>query len=301
MKSPILVLLFLLTATSGCTQSIKFLKLPPLFEKELEVSGLTGNAETFFFASERCQKIIAVDKKDKQHQTTFDLSLYLPKEIQNIELEGLSLYHNHLIMTDEYHAKLYAFDWTKKDFQELVINGKDLSKLKGSYGMEGVAVDERNNLLYLLREKNKQHQSEIHVFEIQKDQKTFILNYSKSIYIQHKNKHWRYSGLCLDPQNNRLLCLKSYWTGYKNMASSKLEIEYIQLDSTLQTIPKNWTTQALISISNEVNTKRSIYAGNLEGIYYDEGTLYITSDNGMGAIDCNSTSKKTAFIQIDLK
>lgn len=76
--------------------------------------------------------------------------------------------------------------------------------------MEGIAVDEDSKLVYVLRERNKKQQREIHFFFVSEKGDSLYLNYQNQTLIQHKNRNWQYLVFSIDKKNYRFLCLKFY-------------------------------------------------------------------------------------------
>jgi len=293
MKKILLFTLVLLSFELNA-QQIQFLDLPSFFDREFEISGLTGDDENLFLAAERCGKIFIVEKESLNHIKTIHLNF--DNLDDGIEIEGLCLYQNFLLITDEKNGKIFSLNLRTEEFNEISVSGKDLSSFIGKYGMEGIAIDPASNTLYLLREKNKDLQSEIHTFSLINEAGELKLEYKAQTLIQHGNENWRYTGLSIDVDNNRLLCLKSHYN-VRACPSNRREIEYILLDSFPQ---KKCKPIMLVSISEGVSFMKESFATNVEGIYSDSKSIYITSDNGEGRKDCNDKSIKTALIKITL-
>lgn len=273
-------------------QKIKLLDLPSFFEREFEISGLTGNENYLFLAAERCEKIFIIKKDDMTHVETIQFN---SKDIPNgIEIEGLCLFKDFLLLTDEKNGKIVSFNRNTEKLLALHPNGIDLSSFKGKYGIEGIAVDEKLKVLYVLREKNAKHQSEIHSFSISKKKDSLILKYRNKTLVQHVDAKWRYTGLSMDYENNRLLCLKSYYL--KNQPNlCKREIDYISIDSLSN---KQTNPNMLLSLTKEIYRNRNSFATNIEGIYSDNESIFVTSDNGEGKKDCSQKSIKTILIKV---
>jgi uncharacterized protein YjiK len=146
------IVLFIRLISIGLNaQKIQFLDLPSFFDREFETSGLTGNKENLFLAAERCAKIFVIKKEDMTHIETIHLN---GNNIQEgIEIEGITIYKNFLLITDEKNGKLFFFNLKTSSLKEIEIIGKDLSSFKSKYGMEGIAVDEKLKILYILRKK----------------------------------------------------------------------------------------------------------------------------------------------------
>jgi uncharacterized protein YjiK len=289
------IVLFLGLISFGLSaQQIQFLDLPSFFDREFEISGLTGNEDNLFLAAERCAKIFVVKKEDMTHVETIHLNI---DETQgSIEIEGISIYKDFLLITDEKNGKLFSFNLKTKSLREIKSIGKDLSSFTRNYGMEGIAVDEKSKIVYLLREKNANQQSEIHSFSISEKEGLLNLNYRNETLIQHENANYRYSGLSINKNNKRLLCLKSYYIK-DHPELDKLEIDYISIDS-LTNAKAN--SNMLISLTKEVYFMRDSFATNLEGIYSDNESIFVTSDNGEGEKDCSQKSRGTIMMKVKM-
>lgn len=222
-------------------QKIKLLDLPSFFDREFEISGLTGNEEHLFLVSERCAKIFIVSKEDMTHVETIHLNIDAISG--GIEIEGISIYKDYLLITDEKKGRLFSFNLKTRSLKEIEIIVKDMSSFTWKYGMEGIAVDEDSKIAHVLRERNKKQQSEIHSFFISEKKGLLYLNYRNQTLIQHKNENWRYSGLSIDKNNYRLLCLKSYHLkGQPEL--DKFEIDYISLGALTN---NKWKSKTAIS------------------------------------------------------
>jgi hypothetical protein len=100
----------------------------------------------------------------------------------------------------------------------------------------------------------------------------------------------------MDKKNNRLLCLKSlYIKGEPTL--DKLEVDYLLLDSL--TSDKS-NPSMLISLTKEIYFMRDSFATNLEGIYSDNESIFVTSDNGEGEKDCSQKSRKTIMVKVKM-
>lgn len=288
-----LIILFLGIIPFGVNaQKIQFLDLPSFFEREFEISGLTGNENNLFLAAERCAKIFVIKKDDMTHVQTIHID---SKDIPNgIEIEGLSFFNDFLLLTDEKNGIIFSFNLKTKKLIALEPNGKDLSSFKGRYGIEGIAIDEELKVLYLLREKNEKFQSEIHSFSISEKDGSLNLNYRNRTLVQHENEKWRYTGLSIDYENKRLLCLKSYYVKDQPHLD-KREIDFISFDSLAN---KNTNSNMLLSLTKEIYFMRHSFATNIEGVYSDNESIYVTSDNGEGEKDCSQKSSKTTMIRV---
>ena len=124
------------------------------------------------------------------------------------------------------------------------------------------------------RERNEKYQSEIHAFSIFEKDGSLNLNYRNQTLIQHQNTNYRYSGLSIDKKNKRFLCLKSYHVkGHPKL--DEFEVNYILFDSLTR---GKTNPNMLISLTKEVLFMRNSFATNLEGIYSDNESIFVTSN-----------------------
>jgi hypothetical protein len=56
----------------------------------------------------------------------------------------------------------------------------------------------------------------------------------------------------------------------------------------------------LLSLTKEIYFMKDSFATNVEGIYSDERSIFITSDNGEGDKDCSQTASKTVMIREEM-
>lgn len=293
MKNLIIILLGIISFGLHAQQP-QFLDLPSFFDREFEISGLTGNENNLFLAAERCGKIFVIKKEDMSHVKTIHLNIDLLPG--GIEIEGLTIYKDFLLIADEKNGKLFSYHLKTNNLVEIEPNGKELSSFKGKYGMEGIAVDEESKTVYVLRERNEKCQSEIHTFSISEKEGLLHLKYKNQTLIQHDNEKWRYTGVSIDPKNRRLLCLKSYYVKDSPLLD-KREIDYILFDALASTTSNS---NMLLSLTKEIYFMRNSFATNIEGIYSDNESIFITSDNGEGEKDCSQKSSKTTMIKVKM-
>lgn len=69
-----------------------------------------------FLAAERCAKIFVVKKENMTHVETIHLNI---DDIQGgIEIEGISIYKDFLLITDEKNGKLFSFNLKKATYRK---------------------------------------------------------------------------------------------------------------------------------------------------------------------------------------
>src|SRR5690606_3589785 len=106
----------------------------------------------------------------------------------------------------------------------------------------------------------------------------------------------RYSDICIDADNNRMLLLKSYSKGKLRQQF----LEAISLDEQgniaaerLEKVP----VERFSDISNQY--KDQDYSMNLEGITIDEqGNIYLVSDNTSGKAMCDQPAKEKTILLV---
>ena len=78
---------------------------------------------------------------------------------------------------------------------------------------------------------------------------------------------------------------------------NRREIDFILFDAlkNSQSEPNN-----LLSLTKEIYFMKDSFATNVEGIYSDDRSIFITSDNGEGDKDCSQKSSKTGMIRVKM-
>jgi hypothetical protein len=297
MKTTIsLIFTFIVTTSflnlSLAQSSYKPVQLPTYFDQEREISGLCKKDSLFYLPAEK-QEIIFVIKLENnicKHIESIHLK-NIDKNLPELEIEAITSYKNYLIFTDETCPKIYYYNLNSKALD--TISGFE-NKLDGgtkNFGLEGITI--LKDKLFILREKNKKRQSEIHSFSIsEKDGKLTVNNSSHKKMIINQNSSARYSGMCINPQNQSLLCLRS--RKYK----SYLIDEIILDDNNIPSGVFDRNTSPVICFDSVHQVKKSSfykkYNSNIEGIYMDYQFLYIISDNRKHS---DNTVLKTAFLK----
>ncbi len=219
---------------------------------------------------------------------------------QFFEMEGLTSYKDKLYTVSENIVAVYEVNPKDGAVRQVSTSVPLPPKSKDGDGMEGIAANETNNKFYLLRERNNEMTvSQIWTFSIEpgSEDNSFSLTYESMIELPLINPQWRYSDICYDKENNRLLCLKSYSKGKLRQQF----IESIEIDKagvlkkeTLKEVP----VQRFSEISNDYKDQR--YSMNLEGITVDaDGNIWVVSDNTSGKAMCDMPAKeKTILLQL---
>jgi hypothetical protein len=111
------------------------------------------------------------------------------------------------------------------------------------------------------------------------------------------NPQWRYSDICVDERNNRLICLKSFAKG-KQRQQFLESISYDEKGILHPETIANIDVQHFSDMSSEY--KSQDYSMNLEGVTISSaGTIYIVSDNTSGKANCSMPAKeKTVLLEL---
>ncbi len=275
--------------------TINNIPLSTEMNKQVCISGMKYLDSKLYFASERCPMIIAADPNTGEISST--LRIQVPREF---EMEGMTSYHKKLYLVSENTAAVYEVDVQTGELREIQTTMALPAKSKDGDGMEGIAANEAHGKFYLMRERNvEKTQTEIYTYSIeQKDEQTApVLTYESTITLPLENPQWRYSDICFDRENSRLLCLKSYSKG--KLRQQFLESIDIDANGNLQRETlKNMPVDKFSEISNEY--KDQDYSMNLEGITIDDaGNIYVISDNTSGKAQCDMPAKeKTILLQL---
>jgi uncharacterized protein YjiK len=274
--------------------SINNIPLPEAMNKQVCISGMKFMDNKLWFASERCPIIYAADPASGQIVNS--VSIRVPQEF---EMEGMTSCQGKLYLVSENTAAVYEVDAVTGDLRVVSTSIPLPPKSKNGDGMEGVAANESHNKFYLLRERNEERtQAEIYTFSINRDEKgSLSLTYESMISLPLENPQWRYSDICFDNENKRLLLLKSYSKGklrQQYLETIETDAEGNIASSRLQNIP----VDRFSDISNHY--KDQDYSMNLEGITIDDsGNIYIVSDNTSGKAQCDLPAReKTILLEL---
>jgi uncharacterized protein YjiK len=260
-------------------------------DKQVCISGMVYNAGSLYFASERCPMIIETEPETGRITNTFRVSVP-----QNFEMEGITSYNDRLYLVSENIAAVYEYDIKSNGFRQVTTSEALPAKTKSGDGMEGIAANKKDKKFYLLRERNEDmSRSQIFTYNVLENAEGSVsLQYESMIELPLENPQWRYSDICYDSENARLICLKSYSKGRLRKqfieaigidASGKLQVE------TVKDVPvENFST-----ISNQY--KEQDYSMNLEGVTIDSnGNIFIVSDNTSGKAMCDEPAKEKTIL-----
>lgn len=303
---PILCICFIASFSIRAQQhSIRFIELPDEFNTEYEVSGMVGSNDTLYFVSERKNIILVVNQLDYHLISTIDLTEPIQNfnarnpddeiNIRKIEMEGMTWYNQNLLLVDEGNTTIYAYNLKSNTIKKLKTD-LDLSEFQRSLGMEGIAANPGHRLIYILRERNGNKQSEIYTLKIIKEG---LLEQQNKFTINHASNNWRYSDIYYDQNDQILYGLRSFYD-HDAPETAKCYVDEITMDKN------GFPQQPIIQYNDEtlngqIIQNRCEYVSNLEGIYKNGDKIYLVSDNRRGSKNCDPTPFKTMFIEYKLK
>lgn len=286
------------------THMIRFIELPEAFNTEYEISGMVGHNDTLYFVSEREKVILVASQSGYNLISTIDLTKPIqhfntlnPEDeinVHKIEMEGMTWYNNNLLLVDEGNTTIYTYN-LKNNTINIIEPELDLSEFQRNLGMEGIAVNPNQKLIYILRERNGNKQSEIYTLKIAEE----TLHYQQKFTINLASNNWRYSDIYYDEDDNMLYGLRSF---YDRSAPDKAKCYVDEISIDRNGLPQQPIIQHNDETLNDsIIQNRCEYVSNLEGIYKTGDIIYLVSDNRRGSKNCNPTPIKTMFIEYKLE
>lgn len=273
--------------------TISNVPLPAEMNNQVCISGMKFYDGKLYLASERCPVIFEADPASGKILNSIKLNV-----TQNFEMEGLTSYKDKLYLVSEEEVAIYEVD--KKSATTRVVSTSIPLPPKSKYGdgMEGIAGNERNEKFYFLLERNEERtKSQIYTFNVTSGDDGLKLIYESMIEFPLLNTQWRYSDICYDKENSRLICLKSYSKGkFRQQFLETIDID-VNGKLLVETL-KNMEVEKFSEVSNEYKDQK--YSMNLEGITLDnDGNIFIISDNTSGKAQCELPAKeKTILLQL---
>lgn len=277
---------------------ISNMPLPADLDKQVCISGMKYFNESLCLVSERCPVIFILDPQTAVITRT--IQLQVPDEF---EMEGMTSYKDRLYLVSENKAAVYEINMQTGMARSVETSAPIPPKSKDGDGIEGIAANETNNKFYLLRERNEDlTKAQIYTFHIEKGNtdSSLILKYESVIELPLENPQWRYSDICYDSANSRLICLKSNAKGKLR----QLFLESLVIDSTGNLSAGSLSNIPVENLTETAGTyKAQGYSTNLEGITVDRtGNIFIVSDNHSGQAKCDQPAKeKTILLQLSGK
>jgi len=278
--------------------TLENVRLPAAMNKQVCISGLQFYDGQLYFASERCPVVHVFDPASATISRS--ISIQVP---QQFEMEGMTSYKNKLYAISENVAAVYEINIQSGAIVPVTTSISLPPKSKDGDGMEGIAANERNSKFYLLRERDDDmSHSQVYTFSAEPGSANspLLLKSESMIELPLENPQWRYSDICVDIANSRLLCLKSYSKG-------KFRQQYLEsmtIDNNGKLMPETLTNIPVENFTDASNAfKTQDYSMNLEGITIDNrGTIYMISDNTSGKANCDLEAReKTILLELKKK
>lgn len=283
---------------------------PPIDDRGVQLSSLTevGNG-VYHSISENCQELYRIEKEGEVF--TFIDTISIAREFarllsgtssginpDSIDIEALAYWNGYLLMADERHAALFAYDLNTSPLMSYIdVNAaprvlNDLKTWVRDRGMEGMTVNGDHNLLYLLREKDDRGYSEIMVFGLKKRGSGIELDYLDRNRINNGDDQARLTGLSHSSEDSILYAIRSTHMIYGTVDSSSYRVVRFELDEAGRLRTNSYTTVSDISdslkaaagpvISGGINLKYTT-STNIEGLHTPNGRDFLLiSDNHRG-------------------
>lgn len=253
-----------------------------------EYSGITSFNDSLYLLEEKNHKIVVVDNENYKISRTIDLN-NKGLNINNAQFEAITVFKNHFFITSEEcgNVKIYDYNLTKNTLSD--ITPTSISNDCDLFGIEGIAINQKKKICYILKERNENYSSVIKEYDIIRDKYkkiNLVLKDSVTIkHVQEKGKeakdNWRYSDIFYDSETKQVLCLKSFHDG----DSSKYQIDTLQTNKSGYIGIKIFEINKLKlykDISKEVmlhKKNNENISTNLEGITILHNTIYLISDD----------------------
>lgn len=280
--------------------------LPIIFNTKIEISGISKFNNEFFLVSEKQSKIFSLYPRERADSFEITRTIMDPA-FQNSEFEAIATYKKYLLITDEKNPQIFAYNLETSTLlpQPLKITGFDITNDRNFFGLEGIAINEKKKICYLLKERNQNFESEIRQFAITENiDGTISLEFKRNLIIKNdvisKNPedNWRYSDIHFDERSNLLYGIKASYIDGKGeyyIDTIKCDVQSGLIGKS--TVEKN-ESMHFMCLTKLINDSfaRSEYSTNLEGIVISEGFIYVVSDNFQSSP--RDDGKKTLLLKI---
>lgn len=263
------------------------------FDKHnVEISGLGVYNNNLLALSEGCSMLFVIPLEgDNCGKKCTEITLE-GKATKN--LEGLAVYNNFIFVTNENDPAQVQYGRLDNVGASNTVklhtvaiksnNGEiDLSRNTGDYGMEGITVDAKNGIAYVMKERSTKGDGKncatLWAFSISTsgDGVTFTHKNTTKIEIGGNSK---YSDICF--HNGKLYCIRSKGSG--------LYIDVISSPEGLgNSISLGNTEIRSVSITDQVKALKGDNSNQLEGIAIIGDKIYLISDTGTGG--CGKDAK----------
>lgn len=278
-----------------------------VFTRRVATSALFVAHDSLFMVQERCSGFMAVAINNMtappvmRQLETAGLAVTRP-----VDIEGAVLYGDDVLLTDEANTCVYSYSLVTGNMQKVQVNNKDMLADTSDTGLEGIAVNEKDKICYLLKERDGTGYSYIYVFGIAKgDKGQWVLDYKGDVSIYNGDARWRYTDLYFDNYRRQLFALKSFYIPGKPRYSEYV-VDVVPVELKRLSVKQAYAVRPdeMVRLSDLVKgyeKGKKPCDSNLEGMVLYKNKMYLVSDNSEGAAKCdNRAEKSTLLLRIDL-
>lgn len=276
-----------------------------IFKNKNEFSGLARQGNNFFLLAEKCKKIVVWETLTSVYRI-IELDEQNPLLLDS-QLEGIALLSDSILLAcDERNTRLISINIVGKSVGNVKVVGTNLQEWTDDTGVEGIAIDQQRNKVFLLREKDNGGRSEIRIFDLKVEEGNIKLTVTDTLIFKHENDTTRYSDIAYDSVRDQLLLLKSYYTGDPCSKKNKYIVDTLKLKRIFSGGGNVSTVESkllkFLDVSPYINGLCRDYHTNLEGLTIDDKYLYLISDNAATAVPrCTENNGPPAlFLQFRL-
>ena len=282
------------------SQSFTKVNLDKKFGYHFELSSLDSKGGTLYTASEKCGYAFSIEAESLTKSETKSKKYPIQDWNDNdYQIEGMAIYGKYLFYTDE--TKMHIRLINRQNWSE--INLKMDSKyspqscrkdIQVHCGLEGLEVNQEQNILYALREKNELGNSELYSFNINMNGgKPILTLLKKTTFLQHDG--YRYCGLALNADNKDLYLLRTKKGSY-HIDKLVLGSDWLPGKNTYRS--KALKTRNISTDINSYNPKNDPKktSTNIEGITIWKDKIILVSDNCL----CSKKDAETKCSEINI-
>lgn len=249
------------------------------------------DSSRLYLLAEKCDLLFTLDTR--RETLLSQRMLTEPGGPTHRQLKGAAMWlRKALLLSDELTGRVLVCDLrTTSKMLRVLPSGSTLGADVGDASNEGIAADARRQYCYLLKEQVGNAYGLLRRFKVSVDTDTMptSLALQEELHLDFPlpvaGARWRYTDLVYDGRYNRLLALKSTYTGRPGPANKYL-IEAIRLDEQGQLVhdmdANNHPTlsqkpETLVNLSNFINAYAACYNTAIEGLSIANGWLYLVA------------------------
>ncbi|MBO9564053.1 MAG: hypothetical protein J7621_14815 [Niastella sp.] len=300
-----LLLLLIILPVFSTAQSVTILsKNHDVYKKKSQYSSIVVYNNNILLPAERCGELIVTGMDGSFISKT-------PTGIKDAQIEGAALYGDFLFLLDEsvQKNKVYIYDLKAKKVTD-TIKLNEFSYDKDTYGIEGIAVNIKDNICYILQEKKDDKHSLICQYNIKPlDNGKFTLTHQsgKNITLEHYDQYRyqlnrRYTDLFYN--NDTLYLLGSYFDKEGSPAnqyfidclSKRADESLFNNDATVRGIYRTYVDLSRMMRTFLFPVGGVLFHTNLEGLTLHNNEFYLVTDNAEGEAACTDNSNRNTLL-----